>query len=51
MNLWTVAAYVGGYFAGRLADSLLGLEELADRVASHVHELLTAPPWLAGGAP
>jgi len=49
MNWASIASIVVGFAVARLADALLGIDELADSIASTVHELLARPPWLAAG--
>jgi len=47
MSWYTVASIVAGFAVARLADALVGIEELAGEVAQLVHSVTGRPRWLA----
>lgn len=47
MNWSSIASIVVGFAVARLANQLLGIEELADQLAQLVHDLVGRPPWVA----
>jgi len=49
MNWASIASIVLGFAVARLADALVGIDELADQLAAAVHGLVGRPPWLAAG--